>query len=182
MLETLTRYGILLRVVHTPDDECTARRGAGADGYVRVCVVAGGRTGTMWEHFHHLADIGVRGVGSTLEEAFAEGAYALMAVIASPQRVRPKEPVDIACEAGSPDLLFADWLNELIYEMETRGMLFSRFEVAIRGEHLEGRAWGEPIDAGRHEPAVAVKAATYMELKVERRSDGQWVAQCVVDV
>ncbi len=182
MLETLTRYGILLRVVHTPDDECTARRGAGADGYVRVCVVAGGRTGTMWEHFHHLADIGVRGVGSTLEEAFAEGAYALMAVIASPQRVRPKVPVDIACEAESPDLLFADWLNELIYEMETRGMLFSRFEVAIRGEHLEGRAWGEPVAPERHEPAVAVKAATYMELKVERRSDGQWVAQCVVDV
>ena len=31
----------------------------------------------MWEHFHHIADVGVRGVGATMSEAFAEGARAL---------------------------------------------------------------------------------------------------------
>jgi len=136
-----------------------------------------------WEHFHHLADIGIRGIGRTLEEAFAEGAYALMAVIASPRWVEPRQSVDITCQAEEPDLLFADWINELIYEMDTRRMLFSRFDVTIRdGTRLEATARGEPVDPDRHELAVAVKAATYMELKVEKTDGGTWVAQCVVDV
>ena len=69
----------------------------------------------MWEHFQHQADIGVRGIGATLEEAFAEGAYALMAVICNPQKVQPLESVGISAEAPEQELLFADWLNQIIY-------------------------------------------------------------------
>jgi len=47
---------------------------------------------------------------------------------------------------------------------------------------LRATAWGEPIDAARHHVAVEVKGATYTELAVKHRDDGQWVAQCVVDV
>lgn len=136
----------------------------------------------MWEHFHHIADIGVRGLGRTLEEAFAEGAMALAAVIYDPAAVRDKDCVEIACRADDLDLLFADWLNALIYEMDVRKMLFARFDVQIDGTTLRGRAWGEPFDPLRHAVSVGVKAATYMELKVVRRPDGLWLAQCVVDV
>jgi SHS2 domain-containing protein len=38
------------------------------------------------------------------------------------------------------------------------------------------------VDPVRHEPAVEIKGATYTALRVERRLDGHWVAQCVVDV
>ncbi len=77
----------------------------------------------MWEHFHHQADIGVRGVGATLDEAFEQGAIALMAVICSQDKVEGKEEIAIACECEDVELLFADWLNALIYEMATRRML-----------------------------------------------------------
>jgi SHS2 domain-containing protein len=60
-------------------------------------------------------------------------------------------------------------------------MLFSRFAVAFRGSRLTGQAWGEPVDAARHHPAVEVKGATYTQLRVAREGDG-WVAQTVVDV
>jgi len=135
----------------------------------------------VWEHFHHQADIGVRGVGRTLDEAFAEAAVGLMAVICSPQKVEPTEEVRIHCEGDDIELLFVDWLNELIYEMATRRMLFSRFEVAVAGDKLDGRAWGETADPERHETAVEVKGATYTQLKVARQGD-EWIAQCVVDV
>ncbi len=135
----------------------------------------------MWEHFHHQADIGVRGVGRTLDEAFAEAAVGLMAVICSPQKVEPAEEVRIHCEGDDIELLFVDWLNELIYEMATRRMLFGRFEVAVAGDKLDGRAWGETADPERHETAVEVKGATYTQLKVARQDD-KWIAQCVVDV
>ena len=136
----------------------------------------------MWEHFHHQADIGVRGIGATLEDAFAEGAYALFAVICSPDKVRPLDEVTIEAAVPDIELLFAEWLNQLLYEMDTRHMLFSKFEVHIDGERLRARAWGEPADPARHDTAVAVKAATYQLLKVTRQEDGRWLAQCVVDV
>ena len=135
----------------------------------------------MWEHFHHQADIGVRGMGRTLDEAFAEAAVALMAVICSPQKVQPKESVRIHCEGDDMELLFVDWLNELVYEMATRRMLFGRFEVTVAADKLDGRAWGETADPERHETAVEVKGATYTQLKVARQDD-KWIAQCVVDV
>jgi tRNA nucleotidyltransferase (CCA-adding enzyme) len=136
----------------------------------------------MWEHFQHIADVGVRGIGRTPDEAFAEGAVALMAVMVDPSTVRGATRVEISCRADEPDLLFADWLNALIYEMEVQNVLFVRFEVHIDGTRLTGSAWGERFDAARHSISVGVKAATYMELKVYQRDDGLWTAQCVVDV
>ena len=135
-----------------------------------------------WEHFAHEADVGVRGFGPTREAAFEQGAVALMHAIADPDRIEPREAVEIACEAPDDALLFVDWLNALIFEIATRGMLFARFEVRLDGRRLAGRAWGEPIDPTRHELAIEVKGATYTDLKVGPRPCGGWLAQCVVDV
>jgi SHS2 domain-containing protein len=136
----------------------------------------------MWEHFHHLADIGIRGIDNTLEGAFEYAAFALMAVICDPQMVKPDISVEIQCDAPDTEILLADWLNALIYEMDVRKMLFSKFRVQIDGNTLRAVVYGEKTDSDRHSTAVEVKAATYMELKVTRDDKGQWLAQCVVDV
>jgi tRNA nucleotidyltransferase (CCA-adding enzyme) len=135
-----------------------------------------------WEHFAHGADIGVRGVGPTKAAAFAQAALALTGVITNPAAVRPIVAIQIACDAPSDDLLLADWLNALVYEMATRRMLFGAFVVAIDTSRLTATAWGEPVDPARHEPAVEIKGATYTALKVEPLDDDHWLAQCVVDV
>jgi SHS2 domain-containing protein len=134
------------------------------------------------ESFPHGADIGVRGVGPTLVAAFEQAALALSSAVTDPNRIRPDIAVAVDCEAPSERLLLVDWLNALIYEMATRRMLFRRFAVTIADHRLRGQAWGEPVDRARHEPAVEPKGATYTALAVERRSDGTWVAQCVIDV
>ena len=90
--------------------------------------------------------------------------------------------MEIACEAPDDELLLVDWLNAVVYEMATRKLLFGRFEVSLEGHRLRGRAWGEPIDVARHQPAVEVKGATLTCLRVGQEADGTWVAQCVVDV
>ncbi len=135
-----------------------------------------------WEHYPHGADIGVRGIADTKEGAFEQAAVALTAIIAEPEKVNPAKMIEIHCAAPNDELLFVDWLNELIYEMATRGMLFSRFEVQIRGEELRAQAWGEETDVIRHQPAVEAKGATYTTLRVAQEPDGTWLAQCVVDV
>jgi tRNA nucleotidyltransferase (CCA-adding enzyme) len=134
-----------------------------------------------WEHFEHQADIGVRGFGNTPAEAFEQAALALSAVITDLSLIDPREEINVVCEEADQELLLADWLNALVFEMSTRKMLFSRFEVFIDNGKLKAKAWGELTNVKRHQPAVEIKGATYTELSV-RKSQEQWVAQCVVDV
>ncbi|RPI44637.1 MAG: archease, partial [Betaproteobacteria bacterium] len=125
-----------------------------------------------WEHFAHEADMGVRGFGADPAQAFEQAALAMTAVITEPGDVRALESVSIRCEAPDLELLLAEWLNCLVYEMATRHMLFSRFEVRMRPGGLDARAWGERGEPTRHRPAVEVKGATYTALKVGRSEDG----------
>ena len=91
---------------------------------------------TGWEHFPHKADVGVRGFGATPAEAFEQGALALTAVVTH-ARVEPLVEVEVSCQAPDVELLFADWLNTIIYEMAVRKMLFARFAVTIEGYRIE---------------------------------------------
>ena len=134
-----------------------------------------------WEHFEHKADIGIRGFGNTLSEAFAQAAMAMTAVVTDIALVQATTVTNISCSAADNDTLLYDWLNALIYEMATRKMLFSKFEVTIDDGNLEAKAYGEAIDIERHQPVVEIKGATYTELDVVRQAQ-QWVAQCVIDV
>jgi SHS2 domain-containing protein len=135
-----------------------------------------------WEHFHHGADIGVRGIAESREEAFVQAALAMSAVITELDCIQNLESVEIRCQAPDEEILLIDWLNALIYEMATRKMLFGRFELSIEGDTLRGKAWGEAVDRERHQPVVEIKGATFTELKVSQDRQGRWVAQCVVDV
>ena len=108
-----------------------------------------------WEHFIHVADVGVRGFGETMAQAFEQAALALTAVITEPGSVAPRQVVEMTCEAPDPEILLADWLNALIYEMATRRMLFSRFEVELSDRGLRATAWGAPRCAPTWWPSTA---------------------------
>jgi SHS2 domain-containing protein len=135
-----------------------------------------------WQHFAHGADIGIRGRGATPAEAFAQAATAVTAVVTDPSLVRPQAAVRMQCQAPDLEMLFFEWLNTLVFQMATRCMLFSTFDVRIEGDRLEAVARGEGVDVLRHAPAVEVKGATLTELAVRQGPDGGWTAQCVVDV
>lgn len=135
-----------------------------------------------WEHFEHSADVGVRGYGPSMAEAFAQAALALTAVVAEPATLAPQIRVAFRCKAPDPELLLVTWLDAVIYEMAIRHVLFGRFEVAILDLELTATGWAEHVDRLRHRPAVEVKGATLTALAVRRAPDGSWSAQCVVDV
>jgi SHS2 domain-containing protein len=119
----------------------------------------------------------------------------MTSIVTDLREIQPKEMVEIVCseqpfdsaQGGEPvepddELLFAAWLNALLYEMATRQMLFGKFDINIKNGRLQAQAWGEKIDLKRHNPTVEVKAATYADLKVQQEKGGNWVAQCIVDV
>ena len=135
-----------------------------------------------WEHYEHTADMGIRGFGATKEEAFEQAALAMTAVTVDLKTIEQNEAVEITCEEEDIELLFSAWLNKIIYEMATRNMLFSKFEVHIDDGILKAKAWGEKLDKQRHKPSVEIKGATYSDLKVRQDKNGTWIAQCVVDI
>lgn len=135
-----------------------------------------------WEHFEHQADIGVRGVGPRLSDAFEQAALALTAVITDPADVATEREFHIDCEAPDNEYLFYEWLNQVIYLMATERVLFSRFDVRLADHRLEATLWGEVMDREKHQPVVEIKGATLTELSVRRQADGSWRAQTIVDV
>ncbi len=141
-----------------------------------------------WQHFEHVADIGVEGRGPTLGAAFEMAALAMTAVAVEPERVRCDEVIEVRCEASDVELLLVEWLDALIYEADVGRRVFAGFDVRISEPAEDGEPWrlsatarGEALDVERHEPAVEVKGATLYALEVAR-IDGGFAARCVVDV
>lgn len=135
----------------------------------------------MYEHFAHGADIGIRGIGKSIAEAFEMAALSLTAVVTFPEKISQEITIQIALKEDDIELLFLDWINALIYEMDTKKILFSSFEVKIENGQLNALIKGERINRKKHDAAVDIKGATMTELKVIKENN-QWIAQCVVDV
>ena len=140
------------------------------------------RDGDHWEHFDHGADIGLRAQAQSRVALFELMAEALTAVVTPPARVRGEVEVEIRCEAPDDALLLVDWLNALVFEMSTRGLLFSEWRVALDDHRLDAKVRGQAVDRAVHAPAVEIKGATYTALEFGAKPDGGWAAQCVVDV
>jgi SHS2 domain-containing protein len=134
-----------------------------------------------YETFEHGADIGIRGFGHTMAEAFENTAIALYSVMVNIPAVEASEKRSVTVSAPDNELLLIEWLNALLSLSDIEHMVFSKFKVKMEGASLTGTVWGERLDQERHEPNVEIKGATYYMLKV-READGRFVAQCVVDV
>ncbi len=137
-----------------------------------------------YETFPHEADIGIRGIGPNIEEAFSEAAKALFDVEVDIKKVKAEKKIKVECEAQNIEELFVEWLNSLLAQASLKEMVFSKFEVKIKKNkiiNLKGWAFGEKLQPEKHNIKDEVKGATYSQLKVEQKKD-KWVVQCVVDV
>ncbi|RLF12158.1 MAG: archease [Thermoprotei archaeon] len=140
---------------------------------------------SSYELFETTADVGVRGFGSTLEEAFENAAKAMFSVMVDLSGVKEEREVEVSCEAFDEEGLLVEWLNELLALSSIEKMVFSSFEVKIDREDdvlkLKGVARGEKLDPGRHNLKTEVKAATYSMIKVVKEGD-RYVAQLILDI
>jgi SHS2 domain-containing protein len=136
----------------------------------------------MYETFEHTADLGLRVRAPDLDTLFAEAAQALFsAIVEDLATVAPVRRVDVHLAGTDREYLLLDWLKALLYHFDAEHLLLSRFEVRVRDDGLEGSAWGEPLDRGRHELSHEIKAVTYHGLRVEP-AEGGWLAEVIVDI
>lgn len=135
----------------------------------------------MYELFDHTADIGLRVTADDLDRLFADAAAGLFAVIAEEVEARGTEAtLEFRLSAGCPEHLLVDWLSELLYVFEVRGLLLHSFDVRATERRLRATALSRPPDAGDR-LLREVKAVTYHGLRVERTPTG-WMAEVILDI
>lgn len=135
----------------------------------------------MYQKFDHGADIGIRGIGKTVEEAFAEAAKAMFDVMVDIGNVQTKKEVKITTKAENKEELLIEFLNKLLSEADLKNMVFSEFKVLIEYNKLTAIAMGEKLNPKKHNIKTEVKAATYSMLKIGQENNN-YFAQCVIDV
>jgi SHS2 domain-containing protein len=123
--------------------------------------------------------------GSTLEDAFAGAAQALLAAtVEDPGSVGRRERRTVRCEEPDLELLLLRFLNELVYLRDAEELLLHPEVISVSrdaGASLEAELAGERIDPARHALASDVKAATAHGLRVAA-TPGGWTAAATLDV
>ena len=86
----------------------------------------------MYEVFGHTADVGLRMKAADLSGLFAEAGRALFSVmVANPDQIEPRQQIRCQIKESQRDYLLLDWLNELLFTFESKGILLSQFDVHL---------------------------------------------------
>ena len=135
-----------------------------------------------FEILDHTADIGIRAWGETLAALFENAALAVESVGVEMEHVQQRSAYPMSATGEDRESLLVNWLNEIVYYVDGRRLVMSRFQVnSLTEKHVAALGWGEPRDAARHPPRIVVKAATYHQLRIYQNSDG-WVAEVYLDI
>lgn len=144
----------------------------------------GGRTRV----FAHTADVGLEISAGSLEGLLVQAArgFARLATRRPRSAVRRHVPVSIAA-ATDPEALLVDWLNFLVYLLETERLAPVKADLEIRREAgpgggltLRGTLVAGPVAPG--EIKLGVKGATYHGLEITRSKKGLYRARVILDI
>jgi SHS2 domain-containing protein len=132
--------------------------------------------------FDHTADVGVEAYGKTVNELFANAAFAVFDILADLSHVSPIVERKIVVDGeGWADLL-VNYLREILYMYNGEGLLLKEFSIIdIDPWRLVGKVAGAPFDPAKHTINTEIKAVTYHQAAV-KEAHGMWTARVIFDV
>jgi len=117
----------------------------------------------------HTADVGLIAYGKSLDEAYANAAYGMFAIMTDLRKVKESESRRISITEKDEESLLFEWLNRLLYIFDVEHLLFKRFEVALDRTYLSAACYGEKFDPARHKMTIGVKSTTYYMMEVDEK-------------
>ncbi len=124
-----------------------------------------------YELIEHTADIGIKVYAETLEELFSNAALGMFNLICDTTKINPSETLPIYIQSTDLETLLIDFLNELIFFIFTKKMVFSKIKIDELNENkfvLKSNSYGEYYNKDRHGHLFELKSATFHNLKIER--------------
>lgn len=135
-----------------------------------------------YEEIPHTADIGLKAYGRSQGELFQNAAYGMFDIIADLDELKKSVSVDIELRAGSREELLVAWLDELLYNFYTKGIIFCEFEIIDMGrDRLKARALGRHVGSNRSRLKTEIKAVTFHDLEIKEK-DGVFSVEIIFDV
>jgi len=137
-----------------------------------------------FEIFGTAGDAGLKAEAAGLDALLGDLALGF-SELSSGGAIKPLAARTFSLEAGSPQALLVNFLNELVFLSDTEGFLPAAAEIRTLasdgGYLLEASLKGETAVFDRHPRGLLVKAATYHKLKVEN-TNGRWRAEVILDI
>jgi len=126
-----------------------------------------------YEEIPHTADVALRICGKDLRELFINAAYGMFDIIADLEGLKNTVSIDIKAKAPSREELLVFWLDELLYNFYTKGIIFSGFDIAsLSDTEIFAKAHGRHIGDNRNRLKREIKAATFHDLEIKQNPDG----------
>ena len=139
----------------------------------------------QYEYLPHTADVKFRAYGKTLEEAFANAAFALYNVMVDTGKVKAKATKKIAADGDDLPALLQQFLEQFIILLDTDNFFLSKLrqvKISNRGSKYSLTAVAIGDEAKNYETiGPQVKACTYNSMLV-RQEGKKWLLQVVVDI
>lgn len=134
-----------------------------------------------FQFIDHTADAGILVEAETLEGMFETAALGFSELITKVDSLNCPIQHQFRLQEDDIETLLVSWLQELLYLLDTEGLIFKRFQVNLKDLALEATAWGEVFDPAKHTTKTEIKAVTYHQLEVVEDDQG-WKAQVIFDI
>ena len=139
-----------------------------------------------YEYLPHTADVKFRAYGKTLEEAFANAAFALFNVMVDTAKVKEKITKKIAAAGTDLPALLQNFLEQFIILLDTDNFFLAAIKKIEIKKSKKGNYSLVAVAAGDEAKnyetiGPQVKACTYNSMYVKREGE-LWQAQVVVDI
>jgi SHS2 domain-containing protein len=144
-------------------------------------------TPSGFEFVEHTADVKVKCWGPTLEEAFSQAAYGLIATITpNLELIANKMEKTIEVKAEDKEALLYDFLSEFLFFFDVEKLVFGSIKVKSiekKGGSFDLNALlkGEQFNRDKHELGTEVKAITYSYMTIEQ-TETQTTIEIVFDI
>jgi SHS2 domain-containing protein len=139
-----------------------------------------------FEFLEHTADIKFRAYGKSISDAFENSASALVSYLAGDEKIASKKRKTINVHGNDYESLLYNFLDELLYLLDSEGFVVSKSEIKINKFNLEAKLYG---DSAKNYSLDHIKAATYAEMYVKKvkpkqknKGNERWKIQAVLDV
>jgi SHS2 domain-containing protein len=135
-------------------------------------------------YLEHTADIKFQAFGESLEEVFANSAFALTEIVCK-QKIKSLIKKNFQVEGKDIENLLYNFLEEFLFFLDKESFLLSIIENVVITKttdnkyELDVELWGDK--SKNYETEGSVKAITYNDMFVKQENN-KWIAQVVVDV
>lgn len=143
-----------------------------------------------FEFFEHTADVKFRAYGKNFAEALANAGKATMQVMTDIKKIKPVQKKQINVTSKTKESLIYDFLEELIFLVDTEGFLAKNIKIKIRKQNATNNATHkdknkkdkqlstysltatiEGDNAKKYDIHTQIKAVTYNDMIIEETKD-----------